>query len=111
MLLQNNLGRVCSVARPCNSRLNIGKCVAIRFGACNAGHNLSCSYTIDSKVFGFVTSHRDLGVLVDSKLHFHDHIHNVARKAGVQQVSCYALPFVTLQFLCSLYLCYTLNKL
>ena len=82
MLLQSDLDRVCSVARPWNLRLNISKCVVMRFGTCIAGNNLSCSYSIDGKVLDFVTSHRDLGVLVDSKLHFHDHIRNVVRKAG-----------------------------
>ena len=38
----------------------------MRFGACNSGNNLSYSYSIDGKVLNFVTSHRDLGVLVDS---------------------------------------------
>ena len=63
-----------------------------------------------AKFWNFVTSHRDLGVLVDSKLRFHDHIRNVVRKAG-GLVSCYALPFVVVQILWSLYLCRTLDQL
>ena len=38
----------------------------MRFDACNAGRNLNCSYSIDGKVLDFVTSHRDLGVLIAS---------------------------------------------
>ena len=79
MLLQNGLDRICSIARTLNLRLNIGKCVAMRFGVCNTGNNLHCSYSIDGKALNFVTYHRDLGVLVDSKLRFHDYIRNVVR--------------------------------
>ena len=45
-------------------------------------NNLCCSYSIDAKLLKFVTSHRDFDVLVDSKLHFHDRVHNVVRKEG-----------------------------
>ena len=48
MLLQNDLDRVCSVVRLWNLRLNISKCVVMRFGACNADSALNCSYSIDS---------------------------------------------------------------
>ena len=74
MLLKSGLDRVCSVARSWTMRLNIGKCVVMRFSTCNTGNNLSCGYSIDGKVLNFVTSHRDLGVLVDYKFCFHDHI-------------------------------------
>ena len=63
VLLQSDLDRVCSLARSWNLRLNISKCVVMIFGTCN---NLSCNYSIDVKVLDFVTSHRDLGVLVES---------------------------------------------
>ena len=49
-------------------------------GACNAGNKLGCSYSIDGKLLKFVTSRKDLGVLVDSKLCFQDHICSVVRK-------------------------------
>ena len=64
VLLQSDLDRVCSVSRSWNLRLNISKCVAMRFGACNTGNNLHCSYSIDGKVLDFVAFHRDLGMLV-----------------------------------------------
>ena len=35
---------------------------------------------VDGKVLDFITSHKDLGVLVDLKLHFHDHICYVCKK-------------------------------
>ena len=71
---------MCSVARSWNLRLNIDECVVMRFGAFNA-NNLGCSYSIDGKLLKCVTSHRDLGVLVDSKLRFHNHVYSVVRKA------------------------------
>ena len=76
--MHNDLARVCSIARSWNLRLKIKKCVAMRFGACNAGNNFSSSYSIDNSV----TSHRNLGVFVDSQLHLHDHLHKVVWKAG-----------------------------
>ena len=48
-----------------NLRSNISKGVVMRFCACN---NLSCSYTTEGKVLDFVSCHRVLGMLVDSKL-------------------------------------------
>ena len=74
------------------------------FGTCNTGNNLSCGYSIDGKVLDFVTSHRDLGVLVDSKLRFHNHIHNVVRKAGglaselLCSTSCHSSIFMVTLF-------------
>ena len=72
--LQTDLDRVCSGARLWNLRLNVGNCVAMRFGAYNTDNNFSCSYSIDGKVLDFVTSHKYFGrlMLIDSKLWFHD---------------------------------------
>ena len=81
MQLQSDLDRVCAVAKSWNLRLNIDKCVVMRFGACNAGNNLDCSYNLDGQLLKFVTSQRDFGVLVYSRLHFHDHVCKVVRKA------------------------------
>ena len=82
MQLQKELDKVCSVARSWDLRLNINKCVVMRFGAYNADNRLDFNYSIDGKLLEFVTSHRDLSVLVDSKLRFHDHVRNVVRKVG-----------------------------
>ena len=57
----------------------------MRFGTCNTGNNLSCGYSIDGKVLDFVTSHRDVGVLVDSKLCFHDYMYCCKESEGVSK--------------------------
>ena len=74
MRLQKNLDKGYSVARSWDLRLNINKCVVMRFGAYNAGNRMDCNYCIDGKLLEFVTYHRDLDVLVGSKLHFYDHV-------------------------------------
>ena len=55
--LQKDLDKVCSVARFWNLRLNINKCVVMRFGAYNADNRVDCNYSIDDKLLEFVTSH------------------------------------------------------
>ena len=46
---------------------NIGKCVVMRFGAHRAKENLF-NYNIDGNLLNFVSSHKDLGVLIDPEL-------------------------------------------
>ena len=40
------------------------------------------SYNIDGNLLDFVSSHKDLGVLIDPELRFHDHFQSAVRKAG-----------------------------
>ena len=40
-----------------------------------------CGHVIAGKLLKFVTYHRDLGVLIDSKLRFHNHVRSVFRRA------------------------------
>ena len=40
------------------------------------------SYFIDNNPIDFVSTYKDLGVLVDNKLKFHEHIRTTAGKAG-----------------------------
>lgn len=51
----------------------------MRFGAYNADDRLYCNYSIDDKLFNSVASHRDLGVLIDCKLHIHEYVSNVVQ--------------------------------
>ena len=62
--------------------LNAGKCVAIRFGECRAAEREREPYTLNGTALEYVSSYRDLGVIVDEKLRFHSHIDSVVRKAG-----------------------------
>ena len=91
------MDKVCSVARSWSLRLSINKCVIMRFSAYNADNRIDCNYSIDCKLLEFVTSHRDLGMLVgDTKLHFHDYVCDVVWKAEGLASDCYFLLFITL---------------
>ena len=81
MQMQQDLDGACSLARSGNLKLNIDKCVVMRFG-CNVGIRLTGIYDINGVPLMFGLSHRDLGVLVDVKLKFHDNVQVVVRKAG-----------------------------
>ena len=72
---------VCSVAKSWNLCLNVSKCAAMRFSG-QKSEGILPFYNIDGKFLEFVSVHRDLGVLVDSRLKFHEHNREVARKAG-----------------------------
>ena len=81
MQLQRGSDMVCSVAKSWNLCLNVSKCVAIRLSA-QKYEGIPPFYDIDGKFLKFVSVHRDLGVLVDSRLKFHEHIREIAQKAG-----------------------------
>ena len=81
MQKQRDLDSVCSLARSWNLKLNIHKCVVMRFGG-SAGIRLTGNYDVDGVPLTFVASHRGLGVLVDVKLKFHDHVRVVVKKAS-----------------------------
>ena len=54
----------------------------MRFGAHCTIDNVVFNYNIDGRFLEFVSSHKDLGVLVDSRLWFHEHVRSVVQKAG-----------------------------
>ena len=53
------------IARLWNLGLNISKCAVMRFGIHQAKEDIF-NYNIDSKLLHFVSSNKDLGVLIDS---------------------------------------------
>ena len=82
---QSNIQKFLDVAKSWGLRINKDKCFAMRFKSAN--YNLNeygpfASYSIDNNPIDFVTTYKDLGVLVDNKLKFHDHIRTTAGKAG-----------------------------
>ena len=79
MGLQNDLNEVCEIAKSRN--LGLRKYVVMRFGAHRAKENLF-NYNIDGNLLHFVSSHKDLNVLIDPELRFHDHVRSVVQKAG-----------------------------
>jgi hypothetical protein len=83
--LQRDLDVVCSVAASWNLRLNADKCVVMRFSRgfkeWNEMDPLS-RYSLNGVELKFVQSHRDLGVTVDTKLRFHQHVREVVGRAS-----------------------------
>ena len=64
-----------------NLFLNTGKYVAVKYGG-EISDVLSNFCNIDGKFLKMVTVHRDLGIKVDSRLRFHEHVREVVQKAG-----------------------------
>ena len=76
-LLQDDLNRIYSVSRSWNLCLNTEKCVVMHFG-----RGSPAEVFVDGRELSSVQSYRDLGVIVDSSLKFHNHVRLVAGKAG-----------------------------
>ena len=83
--LQHDLDLVSSTAQSWNLRLNPEKCVVMRFSRYRRdlikGPSLS-PYHIGGVQMKFVMTHRDLGVIIDSSLKFHNHVGNTVRSAS-----------------------------
>ena len=82
LMLQRDLDSVCESAASWNMKLNAEKCVAIRFGKTRNDNLQNVRYLIDGREIDWVSSCRDLGVVVDSSLRFHAHVDSVVGKAG-----------------------------
>jgi hypothetical protein len=85
--LQRDLDAIFEVAASWNLFLNPAKCVVMRFSRHFAGINTlggGTKYRLGNSVLEFVDSHRDLGVVVDTRLRFHCHVRDmVCRAAGL----------------------------
>ena len=84
-LLQRNLNNIDQVACSWNLRLNPDKCCVMRFFKGRLVHEdepFANNYQLQGKPLQFVCSQKDLGVVVDTSLRFHQHIKAVAAKAG-----------------------------
>ena len=82
---QCDINEVVSTAQSWGLTLNSSKSVAIRFQRGNIDWNLLGPYSdyyINNMKIKFVTSHSDLGIIIDSSLRFHDHIHSIVSKAN-----------------------------
>ena len=84
MDLQEDLDRVSSVARSWNLKLNRKKCVVMRFGRgnLNVSNEVGSGYFLNGEELEIVARHRDLGVIVDPTLKFHEHVESVVRRAS-----------------------------
>ena len=80
--LQRDLNSICQVSKSWNLRLNPSKCYAMRFGrGVHSNEDLTCYYIEDHQL-QYVDSYKDLGVIVDTSLRFHQHIRVLTGKAG-----------------------------
>ena len=78
---QADIDRLHTVGSSWGLSMNAAKCVAMRFhrpGTCST----LPQYTLNGSQLNTVSSHKDLGVVIDRDLKFHGHVHNVAQKAG-----------------------------
>ena len=78
--LQRDLDRIYRRGLECSLRLNPEKCVIMRFGRGSAAS--SPQYTLDGHTLTVVHQYKDLGVWVDNKLKYHQHVRVTAGKAG-----------------------------
>jgi len=78
--LQENLRRLKDYCERFKLQLNIDKCQKITFTR-NPSKQIKFNYIIDSQAVVEVESVKDLGVLLDSKLSFNDHINHIYNKS------------------------------
>ena len=78
--LQRDLDRIYLTGCALDLRLNPQKCVVMRFG--NRTRIPTYQYSLNGRPLLHADSYRDLGVLVDSRLRFHDHVRVTVGKAG-----------------------------
>ena len=79
--LQEDLNKMEEIASSWNLKLNPSKCVVVKFGVNSGGRGGTSGYWLGGSELRLVSSHRDLGVVVDGTLKFHEHINGVVNKA------------------------------
>ena len=81
--LQRDLDSVSSTARSWNLKLNSDKCVVMRYhrGRLDLSGN-HYQYYLNGIKLATVSSHKDLGVVVDQSLRFHEHVQKLVSKAS-----------------------------
>ena len=77
---QTDIDRLYTVGTSWGLSMNSSKCVVMRFN--RRAICTSPQYTLNGTQLKIVSSHKDLGVVVDTDLKFHGHIRDVAHKAG-----------------------------
>ena len=82
---QRDIDRIQSVAASWGLYFNICKCKGLRFHRRNIDWKPLGAldrYYLDGREIEMVTSHKDLGILIDTSLRFHLHIRSIAAKAS-----------------------------
>lgn len=78
---QEDINRLVDSASSWGLRLNSSKCVVLRFRRNFANMDAPQEYMVNDAPLLEKTAHRDLGILLDSSLKFHDHIRETVFKA------------------------------
>lgn len=79
--IQNDIDVLHRTSKSWGLKMNREKCAVLRFSR-NFKDQVSPLYCLDGSPLPVCQSHNDLGVLVDVKLKFHEHIVSVAHKAS-----------------------------
>ena len=79
--VQRDIDALHSTASSWGLAMNPKKCVVIHFPNRTHVQN-SVRFTLGGQPLLAVTSHTDLGVIIDSDLKFHEHVHSIVHKAG-----------------------------
>ena len=78
--LQLDLDMFSTRAESWNLTLDANKCVVMRFGS-STPSDQGTGYSINGQHMSFVNSHKDLGVIVDTKMRFHEHVRGVVNRS------------------------------
>lgn len=76
LALQNNLNKIQVWCDKNNLQMNVAKCKVISYSRCR--NPILFNYTFNSSTLQRCDSIRDLGVVFDSRLTFHDHISHIS---------------------------------
>ena len=79
--VQKDIDTLHSTAASWGLKMNLKKCIALRFPGSGSNQGRS-GYFLDGQQIPFADSHVDLGVTVDSRLRFHNHVRLVVNKAS-----------------------------
>ena len=105
--LQQDIDRISRVGEEMNLKLNPSKCCVVGFGSGSGGRGDSrvpVVYSLGGVVLKRTRSSRDLGVVVDGGLRFHDHVSSIVGKAGglmtnfLRSTVCRSKEFMTTLF-------------
>ena len=81
---QSDIDKLSCVSSSWGLLLNVDKCVTIRFQRGIVGWEgvTSSDYFLYRQVIQRVSSHRDLGIIIDNQLKFHEHIRSIVSKTS-----------------------------
>ena len=81
-LLQSDIATLSCTSESWGLKLNVSKCAVMQFARGSRPVTASPKYILNGNQLPVVNSYRDLGVIVDNSLKFHDHIESVTHKAS-----------------------------